>query len=245
MTSSNLILGAGNVGQALNYNFVDCKVLDKDSPDFEGKVKFMHIAFPYSKTYVQDVLGYIKKYNPEIVIIHSTVKLNTTRKIQDKVKTPIVYSPIVGQHNKLSESISIFDKLIGYIHPNLRYAQDVARYFKENGLNPVIKKDPETLELAKLLSTTRYALHISFAQEQERICKRHGLDYADVVLDFEKMFNEGTLRSGQVELVRPFVFPGVIGGHCLMPNLRILKMLYNSEFLDLIGKSNDARKKEI
>jgi hypothetical protein len=41
------------------------------------------------------------------------------------------------------------------------------------------------------------------------------------------------------------MFPDVIGGHCIIPNIELLLMSYNSEFLRLILKSNEKRKKEI
>jgi hypothetical protein len=41
------------------------------------------------------------------------------------------------------------------------------------------------------------------------------------------------------------MFPGVIGGHCLIPNTELLLKSYDSEFLRLILKSNEQRKEEI
>lgn len=41
------------------------------------------------------------------------------------------------------------------------------------------------------------------------------------------------------------MFPGVIGGHCLIPNTELLLKSYDSECLRLILKSNEKRKKEV
>ena len=41
------------------------------------------------------------------------------------------------------------------------------------------------------------------------------------------------------------MFPGVIGGHCLIPNTELLLDAYDSEFLRLILKSNEKRKQEV
>ena len=41
------------------------------------------------------------------------------------------------------------------------------------------------------------------------------------------------------------MFPGVIGGHCLIPNTELLLDAYDSEFLRLILKSNEKRKEEV
>jgi hypothetical protein len=48
-----------------------------------------------------------------------------------------------------------------------------------------------------------------------------------------------------VRLDRPVMFPGAIGGHCLIPNTQLLLKAYDSEFLRLILESNSKREKEI
>jgi hypothetical protein len=48
-----------------------------------------------------------------------------------------------------------------------------------------------------------------------------------------------------LRLDRPVMFPGFIGGHCLIPNTELLLNAYDSEFLRLILKSNEKRKEEI
>jgi len=49
----------------------------------------------------------------------------------------------------------------------------------------------------------------------------------------------------RVRLDRPVMFPGVIGGHCLIPNAELLLKSYDSTFLRLILESNEKRKEEI
>jgi len=62
--------------------------------------------------------------------------------------------------------------------------------------------------------------------------------------DFDEVvdFLEDTHR---LRLDRPIMFPGFIGGHCLIPNTELLLNVYDSEFLRLILKSNEKRKREI
>lgn len=244
MISSNFIIGAGKVGQALHYYFKDCMLFDKEETSTTGDVFYLHIAFPYDENFKNEVKRYINKYQPKMVIIHSTVKPGTTRELQKGFDCAIIYSPIIGQHNELEKSLGTFEKFITSLPENRGALKQVYDYFKQHDLKPRIAKEiPEELELGKLLATTRYALNIAFAQEQERICKKNGLEYDSVVLEFEKMFNEGSLKIGNIEHVRPFVFPGEIGGHCLMPNIDILKKVYKSEWFDLIEKSNEKKKK--
>ncbi|MCJ7631756.1 hypothetical protein MUP77_05080 [Candidatus Bathyarchaeota archaeon] len=62
--------------------------------------------------------------------------------------------------------------------------------------------------------------------------------------DFDEIvdFLEDTHR---LRLDRPIMFPGFIGGHCLIPNTELLLNVYDSEFLRLILESNEKRKREI
>ena len=74
-------------------------------------------------------------------------------------------------------------------------------------------------------------------QEMQRISRHFGAEFDDVV-DFIE-------DAHRVRFDRPVMFPGVIGGHCLIPNVELLLESYDSEFLKLILKSNEKRKEEI
>jgi hypothetical protein len=39
--------------------------------------------------------------------------------------------------------------------------------------------------------------------------------------------------------------PGYIGGHCVMPNIALLQTRFQSEFLEVMKRSNEARKAEM
>jgi UDP-N-acetyl-D-mannosaminuronate dehydrogenase len=92
-------------------------------------------------------------------------------------------------------------------------------------------------ELAKLFETTYRAWMIACFQEMHRISRSFEANCEEVV-----DFLEDTHR---VRLDRPVMFPSVIGGHCLIPNTELLLKGYDSEFLRLILKSNEKRKKEV
>jgi hypothetical protein len=70
-----------------------------------------------------------------------------------------------------------------------------------------------------------------------RISRHFKANFDDVV-----DFLEDTHR---VKLDKLVMFPGVIGGHCLIPNAELLLKSYDSEFLRLILKSSEKRKEEI
>jgi UDP-N-acetyl-D-mannosaminuronate dehydrogenase len=91
-----------------------------------------------------------------------------------------------------------------------------------------ILSSPEATELAKLAETTYFGLLIAWAQEVERYCDQLSLDYDEIASIYEEI--------GFFPPVR--YFPGVIGGHCVLPNIRILKQKFDSEILEAIEHSN-------
>ena len=89
-----------------------------------------------------------------------------------------------------------------------------------------ILSSPEATELAKLTETTYFGLMIAWAQEVERYCDHLDLNYDEVVSIY-----------GEITFFPPVkYFPGIIGSHCVMPN--ILSRLGRSELLHAIKWSN-------
>jgi hypothetical protein len=85
--------------------------------------------------------------------------------------------------------------------------------------------------LAKLIETTYFGLMIAWAQEVERYCDRLHQDYRDVTSFYE-----------EIKFFPPVkYFPGVIGGHCVMPNIEILGKFEDSALLEAIKKSNQQK----
>jgi hypothetical protein len=78
---------------------------------------------------------------------------------------------------------------------------------------------------------------IACFQEMHRISKAFDADFDETV-----DFLEDTHRE---RFDRPVMFPGVIGGHCLIPNTELLLKNYDSKFLRLILESNEKRREEI
>ena len=90
---------------------------------------------------------------------------------------------------------------------------------------------PEAAELAKLAETTYFGLQIAYAQELERYCNELSVKYDEVVSFFDEV----------PFLPRVKYFPGVIGGHCVMPNIRILQRIFASDLLDAVVNSNERK----
>ncbi len=110
-------------------------------------------------------------------------------------------------------------------------------HFEKMGLKVKALKSCRETELAKLFETTYRAWMIACFQEMHRISRAFDAEFDETV-----DFLEDTHRQ---RFDRPIMFPGVIGGHCLIPNTELLLKSYDSEFLRLILKSNEKRKEEI
>ena len=230
----HVCIGFGDVGRALYEILQEGKqevvAVDKDA-NLEGKFEVMHVCFPYSGKFVDYVVDYIARYQPELVIIHSTVPPGTTESIPF-VKT--VHSPVRGRHPSMTRDIKTYVKYFGG-----KDAEEAAKIFEDLGIKTKSFSDSKTTELGKLLCNIRWGLNIAFAQEQGRMCKHYGIKYEDVVNEFELSRNDGLSKIDRENVRMPILYPGVIGGHCVMPNVNILMQEYPSIFLKVILESNE------
>jgi UDP-N-acetyl-D-mannosaminuronate dehydrogenase len=115
---------------------------------------------------------------------------------------------------------------VGAIDPAA--AEQAAKHFESIGMKTKILSSPEATELAKLTETTYFGMMIAWAQELERYCDQSGQDYEEVTSFYD-----------EIKFFPPVkYFPGVIGGHCVMPNIEILSQFSESVMLDAIQASN-------
>jgi hypothetical protein len=98
---------------------------------------------------------------------------------------------------------------------------------KKCGIKTQRMSKPETLELAKILCDTSYlGWLINYAQLTNTIAIQHNVDY-DEMWTFSDEIH-------QILGNRPKLYPGFIGGHCVIPNLELL----HNQTLSLIKKMN-------
>lgn len=234
-----LVVGyKGKVGSAL-YELLrgksDFQVYGIDidkTPDLK-EVDVMHICYECNdeQEFVKTTIDYIKKYNPAITIINSTVIPMVTEKISRETGKPIVHSPVRGMYPYMKHDLLHYVKFIGAV--NQKASEKTKEHFEVLGIKTYICDSPKETEFAKLFATTYYALMIAWHQEMWRVCKKFGVNY-DQVMDF--------IRT---EEDKPVLFPGVIGGHCLIPNINLLLKVRDSKFLEAILESNQKMKKEV
>jgi hypothetical protein len=96
-------------------------------------------------------------------------------------------------------------------------------HFQKMKLKVKLKSCAET-ELAKLFETTYRAWMIACFQEMHRISRKFGADFDETV-----DFLEDTHR---LRFDRPIMFPGVIRGHCLIPNTELVSIIMHGKDFD-------------
>jgi len=250
-----LVVGLGEVGHPLFDLLRECgrfevygfdlnagKMRELGQAALPSEVDVMHVCIPFQdgEEFIKNVGEYIGRFRPKLVIINSTVASGTTMEIYELFSGVclVAHSPVRGVHNSLDYmrwELKRWIKYVGGADEESAYA--AAKHFEKVGLKTKVLKSCVETEMAKLFETTYRAWMISCFQEMHRISRHFGADF-DGIVDFL----EDTHR---VRLDRPIMFPGVIGGHCLIPNTELLLKAYDSEFLRLILNSNERRKQEI
>ena len=109
-----------------------------------------------------------------------------------------------------------------------------SKKMKNSGIKTKQMSKPETLELAKILCDTSYlGWLINYSQITNVIAKNFGVNY-----------DEMWTFSDEIHKIlgnRPKMYPGYIGGHCVIPNLELI----NNTTLNLIKEMNTSYVKKI
>lgn len=248
-----LVIGLGEIGSPLYELLKECdqflvygvdinadKMGEIAQESIPEKVDVMHICTRcgVQEEFINVVLSYVKQFKPTLLIVNSTVPPGTTRKIQARCGCLLAHSPVLGVHKDfehMKRELKRWVKFVGGEDDESRKA--ACHHFELAGFEAKALRGCLETELAKLFETTYRAWMITCFQEMHRISRHFGADF-DSVLDFLENVH-------RVRFDRPIMFPGVIGGHCLIPNTELLLESYDSSFLRLILESNEKRKEEI
>lgn len=219
-TSRHLVVGLGEVGSAVKEVF-NADGYDRDKRIYDYQLKqydFFHVCVPYKDfkqfSWAIESMHMDHGKHDTIIIIHSTVPIGTTEKIQNAV-----HSPVRGVHPDLAPSIRTFVKFIGG-----ERAEEVKEEFEKFGLRCITTPNARNTEAMKLWSTTQHGLAILLEKFIHAFCKRLGLDFYIVYTQANKTYNEGYAKMGKPQFCRPVLeqVDGKIGGHCIVPNAKLL-----------------------
>jgi len=247
--NKNVIAGIGEIGKPISkiislatltveYD-INPKLINKNKLNQYEKypTNFLHVCIPFNKKFNQNVISLNKKFKPKAIVIHSTVSPNTTRVLQKKLKIPIIYSATRGVHKRMLQDLKKYTKFYALESnsPNKNWASsEFVKLMKKSGVKTKKMSNPLTLELAKIVvDTSYYGWLINYSQLSNIIAIKHRVNY-DEMWSFSDEIHENLGN-------RPKLYPGFIGGHCVIPNLELIK----EESLYEIDKINNMYAKKV
>ena len=243
----DVVAGLGEIGSPIlkllskKYNVVgfdiDKKLMKniKSQKSQKYQTSFLHITIPISQKFDSSVISLFKKFMPECIVIHSTISPGTTERLQKHLPIPIIYSATRGVHKRMLSDIKRYTKFFAVYDyaPNSKWASRTFKNkMKKCGVKTKQMSQPITLELAKVVcDTSYYGWLINFAQISKIIADKENVDY-DEMWSFTDEIQK-FLKN------RPKMFPGFIGGHCVIPNLDLI----DDKSLNQISSINNLFKK--
>lgn len=225
-----VVAGLGEVGRPLMYilsRSYNCAGIDIEPVEIQAPCSVLHICYPFQIGRFAEVTAeYVHNLNPALTIVHSSVPPGTTREIEERIgDSPLAYSPVRGKHSHMETDMMRYRKYVAAHRQESLI--DALEHLSGAGFRTAVFPSPEIAELAKLLETTYLGVLIAWTQEMERMAAHYDGAFSDVNRFVEEI---DFLPSG--------TFPGVIGGHCVLPNIEILRSRMKSKFLDLVVESN-------
>jgi len=231
-----IVVGQGEIGKPLRNilgRTYRCIGIDIEPVEVTEPCSAMHICYPYQVSdFVATTAAYIGKYKPQLTIINSTVVPGTTRQVYDASGAKLAYSPVRGKHVRMEEDLLRYKKFVAGtddISTTLALEHLAAAGFCTDRF-----RTPEIGELAKLIETTWLGILIGWAQEVERFAESYGASFEEV---------NAFIR--EIDFLPSHIFPGRIGGHCVMPNIELLQQRIQSQFLDTVVLSNAKKEQAI
>ena len=222
----DVVLGMGEVGSTM-FNLLVSRGFDSVGIDIDASrsrnhdtdvshadIIMLHVCIPGDiSEFVSVVCAEIKRYpNLEAVLIHSTVRPGTAAKLQDMVSIPVISAPTRGVHRRFLRDMKRYTK---FLASDVDVPDDTCDAIKDRFKKIRWMSGTSTLEYAKILTdTTYYGWLINYAQLTKMICDAEDIDYDEMWTFADEI--QDILGN------RPKMYPGVIGGHCVIPNLSLI-----------------------
>ena len=246
---SVVVLGAaGEIGQpilALSRGGY-LEVLARDlklpvPPRPQHPVAAIHVAIPGESTsIVEAVTAADREYHPRVVLVHSTTIPGTCDALAEKIGIDrVVHCQVHGKH----KSDSMRRDMLRY--PRFVATASDTAFEAAAGVLRAMGHPPDQIrrlsslvtgELSKLLATSFFGYLIAWMQEGERMARCFDADLEEL-MSFRRIPSSDFVLDGK--------FPGRIGGHCVMPNLKILQKAHPSPLWDWIVASDDRTVEDI
>jgi hypothetical protein len=205
------------------------KGYDYHASKAQAQIDLLLVALPWSDEFNDLIALQQKIIEPRASLIFSTVPIGTCQKLKAS------HFPIEARHPKIAR-----DVILNRSHFLGGYNQTVIDFLDQAELSFSVFKNPAWTEFLKLRSTAVYGVNLEFARYCAGVAQEIGLDWDQVKL-YDQAYNQLNINRGTPEFVRPVLNPpqGRIGGHCVVPNSRILDRQFPSDFLKNIYREDE------
>lgn len=235
-----VVIGMGEIGTVIcnkiRKNMYNCVIgidIETETKDY-GEVLAMHVCFPEHdhKEFISQLERYIKEIKPKMVILHTTISLDTADYLSKLKNLMLYHVPIRGTHGYIEDFL---DRRTLYIGPiNKSYDIDFVLTYLDRIFKVGFRVVDSIKEsaLGKLLSVVWYGMEISFVQGVKMLCDERGINFdqaytkhfEDDYIGDKYYYNRNLKRVVTNNLVNKQVFyPGVIRGKCVIQDVVLLQ----------------------
>jgi hypothetical protein len=245
--SKILIVGCGEIGGSwfnlfLEQGFINIQRLDPEKgliPNW-NKFDIVMICFPFTDKFVNEIAEIESKFEFTYMLIESSISpfiLNNLRLNYDK--HTYIHSPCRGTHPDLVKHLHQFVKFVAPVNSlqELETRIFASHFYPLLNIRYDLFHCSDETAMAKIVNTTWYAMEIAFSIQMKQFCDIYGLDFNEVYVKSmatDKIGRIYNLTEGgrymckeEDRIDRPVMRPGIIGGHCCMPNIELLKDVSN------------------
>lgn len=212
----HLVVGAGEVGRAVHAVLGRAHdVMIRDINPSAVQADVLHVCFPWSGRFVEDVREYVRVHRARLVVVYSTVPVGTCD------EHGWVHSPVTGKHPHLEESLLGFRRVVAGRDADL--AEKIWAQV-DKALPVVVRERAADTEAGKLWELIQYGLQIRVEKAIHEWCEKENVDFDYVYADTARAYNAGYVGLGYEQYVRPVLehVPGPIGGHCVTQNAALI-----------------------
>ena len=223
---TQLVIGLGEVGaplrEILGCDGYDVRMsVENRERILEKRFDVIHICYPYCADFIANVRADIHWFGAALVIIHSTVPIGTTAKINGAV-----HSPVLGRHASMKEDMRKFRKWVAGPKADL-----AAGVLIVAGFDCRVGPSSEVTEALKLLSLAVYGSSIAFSYYAKNVLEK----IAAGETEWRQWLAEHNSEV-DVNFIQPMLWPtsSTIGGHCVLPGTKLLKEFLPDEILETV-----------
>ena len=192
MAKSVLIVGVGNIGSKLYYEYNKLqpdtydpyRAIYNKKENFHYDFAFIAVDTPMNESGVCDVSQVVKainETNAEIIVLRSTVPPNTTKTLRENTGRRIVFSPeFYGTTQHSDEKVYDFDFTI--LGGDKKDTEAVAQLLQNvyNGNHRFLFTDSTTAELTKYFENAMLAAKVSLCNQFYNIAKEFDVNYSEM-----------------------------------------------------------------